>query len=78
MVIILRISFPLNIIIFFVSGCYNFRSNSQFGVLKIRNSDPHPQKATSRKTNKDRDGKNHKENKIENNAKAKNKKTKNL
>ena len=35
------------------------------------------QKATSRKTNKDRDGKNHKENKIENNTKAKNKKTKN-
>ena len=35
------------------------------------------QKATSRKTNKDRDGKNHKESKIENNTKAKNKKIKN-
>ena len=35
------------------------------------------QKATSRKTNKERDGKYHKENKIGNNTKAKNKKTKN-
>ena len=35
------------------------------------------QKATCRKTNKVRDGKNHKENKIENNTKAKNTKTKN-
>ena len=34
------------------------------------------QKTTSRKTNKDRDGKNHNENKIENNTKAKNKKLK--
>ena len=53
------------------SGLQNDKSNNDNNQITIIS-----QKATSRKTNKDRDGKNHKEKKIENNTKRRIKKLK--